>query len=84
MSGDATQKAHTETQRHKGKQSKNGQPQGLPLRIQYGRGGTWMVRGMKRTAHHQPRTPKPGVPCCPEESPVQQVIRYAGGGRYRA
>ena len=29
------------------------------------------VRGKNRAAHHQPRTPKPGVPCCIEERQKQ-------------
>ena len=42
------------------------------------------VRGIKRAAHHQPRTPTPGVPCGPDKPPEQQVTRYAGGRRFRA
>ena len=41
------------------------------------------VRGKKRAAHQQPRTPEPGVPVVPK-NPEQQVTRFAGGGWFRA
>ena len=43
-----------------------------------------VVRGKKRTAHHQPRTQEPRVPCCSDQSPQQQVTRFAGGGGFSA
>ena len=43
-----------------------------------------VVRGIRRAAYHQPRTPETGVPCCPAWPAVQQVTRSAGGGWFSA
>ncbi len=57
----------------------NASPLERPLRVE----GAF-VRGENHSAHHQPRTPEPGVPCCPDKPPGQQVAHHAGGRGFRA